>query len=387
MVEVNTCEQDPPTRLRGWQRVVFPSLFLITLGQTVAGVSTHSDGVAAFAGYLVVVAFCVAYLFCLLRIGHHDRRPFWIGYGVLCALFVIELGLAHQDAVAMLTFVGTLAIAVLWWRAVPIVIALVLLAVYLPAMVASWHSGIDADAGWTLAIVLAAMFAFFNLMRANVELTDARAEIAVLAAEGERQRIARDLHDLLGHSLTTITVKAGLARRLFENGEAERAAVEITEVENLSRQSLVDVRAAVSGYRETTLTGELATARELLRTLEVAVHFPTSIDVVDPRYHELFGWVVREGVTNSVRHAHASTCSITLGRDWIEISDDGVGGALVSGNGLRGLRERVEAAGGTLTGGGSARGWTVRATMVVGVDQPPPSTPQSEMTFDVARHA
>ncbi len=386
MVEMNDCDQGTPTRSRRWQRVVFPSLFLITLGQTVAGVSAHSDGVVAFGGYMVVVAFCVAYLFCLLWIGHHDRRPFWIGYGLLCILFVIELDFAHQDAMVMLTFVGTLAIAVLWWRAVPIVIALVLLAVYLPAMVSSWHSGIDADAGWTLAIVLAAMFAFFNLMRANAELTDARSEIAVLAAESERQRIARDLHDLLGHSLTTITVKAGLARRLFENGEPERAAVEITDVENLSRESLVDVRAAVSGYRETTLTGELATARELLRTLDVAAHFPTSIDVVDPRYHELFGWVVREGVTNSVRHAHASTCSITLGRDWIEISDDGVGGALASGNGLRGLRERVEAAGGTLTAASRARGWAVRASMVV-VEQPPSTAPPSEATFNVARLA
>ncbi len=88
--------------------------------------------------------------------------------------------------------------------------------------------------------------------------------MARLAAEGERSRIARDLHDLLGHSLTTITIKAGLARRLSAT-DPERAAAEIGEVEDIARRSLADVRAAVAGYREVSLAGELATGRELLR--------------------------------------------------------------------------------------------------------------------------
>ena len=110
----------------------------------------------------------------------------------------------------------------------------------------------------TLPLVSLAMFGFFTIIKANRELSEARAEVARLAAENERTRIARDLHDLLGHSLTTITVKAGLAHRLARPGPGARRE-EIGEVEQLSRSALADVRAAVAGYREVTLAGELAT--------------------------------------------------------------------------------------------------------------------------------
>src|SRR6266511_2562769 len=155
------------------------------------------------------------------------------------------------------------------------------------------------------------------------ELAAARAEVARLAAENERTRIARDLHDLLGQSLTAITVKAGLARRLAERGEPARAAAEIGEVERLSRRTLADVRAAVSGHRDITLAGELATAREALRAAGILAELPGSVDIVDPSLSELFGWVVREGVTNVVRHSRATHCTVTLGPGWIEIVDDG----------------------------------------------------------------
>jgi two-component system, NarL family, sensor histidine kinase DesK len=347
-----------------WQRLLFPGVFLVTLAQTAGGISTYSHGATAVVGYVILVAFCIAYLTGIAMLGGRPTaRSFWVVYALLCAMFVAESVVAHEDALAMLTFIGTLAIAVLWRRAVPIVVVLVATAMFLPALVPSWNRGVDTDAAFTLAIVLGAMFAFFSLMRANFALTEARSRIAVLAAEGERQRIARDLHDLLGHSLTTITVKAGLARRLSEHGDAERAATEIREVEDLARQSLADVRAAVAGYRVTTLTGELATGRELMRTLGMKADFPPSADVVDPRHHELFGWVVREGLTNVVRHARASTCTISLGRDWIEMVDDGVGSWSAPGSGLRGLSERVEAAGGRLAAGRVDNGWVLRAEM------------------------
>jgi two-component system sensor histidine kinase DesK len=203
------------------------------------------------------------------------------------------------------------------------------------------------------------MYAFFAIIRSNVQLTAARAEVARLAAENERSRIARDLHDLLGHSLTTITVKAGLAKRLAEL-DPERAAREMAEVEQLSRSSLADVRAAISGYRDVSLVGELASAHEVLRAAGVQTELPGAVDVVDPRLHEVFGWVIREGVTNVVRHARASRCTIALGATWITIDDNGRGGIAGAGNGLTGLRERVEAAGGTLVTSGRADGWRLR---------------------------
>jgi two-component system sensor histidine kinase DesK len=206
------------------------------------------------------------------------------------------------------------------------------------------------------------------IIRSNVALTAARAEVARLAAENERTRIARDLHDLLGHSLTTITVKAGLARRLGPADPAQ-ALGQIAEVEELSRQALADVRSAVSGYRDVTLAGELAHGRELLRASGIAADLPTATDVVDPAHQELFGWAVREGLTNVVRHARANCCTVRLSRSAVEIVDDGVGepapgDGVPPGNGLSGLRERVAAAGGRVDAGPlPAGGWQLRVTL------------------------
>ena len=184
-----------------------------------------------------------------------------------------------------------------------------------------------------------------------------------LASQAERNRISRDLHDLLGHSLTAITVKAGLARRLVGSDQAA-CAQEIGEVEELSRHALADVRAAVSNYREVTLAGELAQGKELLRASGVTAVLPTATDVIDSTRDELLGWAVREGLTNVARHAHATRCTVTLTSSVVEIADDGVGGAGSCGNGLTGLRERVAAAGGTVEAGPiSPRGWRLRVSL------------------------
>ncbi len=226
-------------------------------------------------------------------------------------------------------------------------VALAAVVMLLPALVPSWDAGVDVDGGVTVVLISLAMFGFFGLVRANGELSAARVEVARLAAEGERNRIARDLHDLLGHSLTTITIKAGLARRLAPR-DPDRAAIEIGEVEELARRSLREVRAAVSGYRDVTLRGELATSQEVLRAAGIATSFPGSIDHVHADCQSLFAWVVREGVTNVVRHARATTCTVSMGRDWIEVVDDGAAAAASApappGSGLAGLGERVAAA-------------------------------------------
>lgn len=122
-------------------------------------------------------------------------------------------------------------------------------------------------------------------------------------------------------------------------------------METLARQTLGEMRAAVVGYREVSLAGELATGRELLRAAGIAADLPHAVDVVDPAHQELFGWVVREGLTNVVRHARAKTCAVRLSACEVEIVDDGVGGAAAPGNGLTGLRERVAAASGVVDAG------------------------------------
>jgi two-component system, NarL family, sensor histidine kinase DesK len=353
---------------RTWHDWLFPGIWLIYLAQTVHGVHKYSDGVAAVAGYVLVGVFALCYLNTLNEAWDRSRRRlFWIGYAALFVITGVELFLARQDAPPMLIYVTVVTVAAFQRRSLLLVAGLTVIGASAPTLVPSWHAGFDWDMAITLPLVGLAMWGFFQILRSNIELTHARAEVARLAAENERSRIARDLHDLLGHSLTTITVKAELAKRLAGR-DPVRATSEIAEVEALSRRTLSEVRAAVAGYREVTLGGELATGRQVLRAAGFVADLPKAVDDVDPNYDELFGWVVREGVTNVVRHSRGTSCTVTAGRDWLEITDDGIGtGPVDAGSGLTGLRERVEAAGGTVTSGrdDGARGWRLR------VDLPP----------------
>jgi two-component system sensor histidine kinase DesK len=356
----------------GWRRYIFPAFWLIYLGQTISGVHKHSTGVAAVAGYVIVVAFAACYLVTLPLAWHDRGTRFWTLYGAGLALTAVECFFAHGDALVFLVYTAVLTVATSIRAVVPIVLVLTLIGGGLPAVVPGWGGSFDWNFALTVLLVSIAMIGFFKIIQANIALSQARADLARLAAENERSRIARDLHDLLGHSLTTITVKAGLARRLGEHGETARALTEIAEVEALSRRTLGDVRAAVSAHREVTLAGELATAREVLRAAGIIAELPPTVAETDPALSELFGWIIREGVTNVVRHSHAEHVRITLGRTDIEIVDDGSGGgACGAGNGLSGLRERAEEAGGTLSVGGVRSGFRLYVDVPVGADAAP----------------
>ncbi|MEV4799919.1 histidine kinase [Nonomuraea sp. NPDC049421] len=183
----------------------------------------------------------------------------------------------------------------------------------------------------------------------------AQDEVARLAATEERLRIARDLHDLLGHSLSLIVLKSELAGRLAE--ESPRARQEIADIESVARKALTEVREAVTGYRQRSLAEELDSARAVLAAAGVAAEVRVVGGPPPGVLDELFGWSVREGVTNVVRHAHATRCEITVtvseSGAVLEIVDDGDGGGgpYAMGSGLRGLTERVTGANGTVTAG------------------------------------
>ena len=193
---------------------------------------------------------------------------------------------------------------------------------------------------------------FAQRNRTNRKLIRAQDEIEHLAKVAERERIARDLHDVLGHTLSVIILKSELAGKLM-NRDPQRAGNEIREVEQISRQALSEVRDAIRGYRSQGLVAELAKAKSTLETAGVAVKCETD-KIALPALHEgVLSMAVREAVTNVVRHAHARTCCLRLeqrnGSCYLEIEDDGRGGSQNEGNGLRGMRERVEMLGGTLT--------------------------------------
>jgi two-component system sensor histidine kinase DesK len=211
--------------------------------------------------------------------------------------------------------------------------------------------------------------------RMNRELRRADEEIEHLAKVAERERIARDLHDVLGHTLSVITLKSELAGKLIDR-DPQRAGNEIREVEEISRQALSDVRDAIRGYRSKGLVAELAHAKSTLETAGVVVKYDASTTMKLPAMQEgVLSMAVREAVTNVVRHAQARTCSLRLeqqnGTCRLEIEDDGRGGSTSEGNGLRGMRERVEMLGGTVTRDSQVG---TRITIILPLKEVPPKT-------------
>ena len=193
---------------------------------------------------------------------------------------------------------------------------------------------------------------FAERNRMNRKLRKANEEIENLAKVAERERIARDLHDVLGHTLSVITLKSELAGKLIDR-DPQRAGKEIREVEQISRQALSDVRDAIRGYRSQGLVAELAQAKTTLETAGLTVQCDAATTMKLPAVQEsVLSLAVREAVTNVVRHAQARTCRMRLeqqnGSCRLEIQDDGCGNSNGEGNGLRGMRERVEMLGGTL---------------------------------------
>ncbi|MCI0158775.1 sensor histidine kinase [Leifsonia shinshuensis] len=209
-----------------------------------------------------------------------------------------------------------------------------------------------------------------------VLLDRTRAELATAAVAQERLRFSRDLHDLLGHTLSVIVVKAEVVRRMAGIDPAV-AAEQASEIETVGRQALSEVREAVSGYRSVTLHEEIASAVHALRADGVDVEVSVPEMTPDARMDALLGWIVREGTTNVLRHSGATFCRIAMERGdeslRIEIVDNGGGsagdrrpagdGLPARGSGLRGLRERVQQLGGELTAAPTASGFRLAATI------------------------
>ena len=227
-----------------------------------------------------------------------------------------------------------------WWKGTTIISAL------LPVL-----SLVGGDFPAFFFLMVWPIIGFTTAMRVFSDLEErseeARAELALVA---ERDRVARDVHDVLGHSLTALSIKAELAARLIDVDPA-RARAELVSIQETARQALAEVRSTVGGLRAANLEAELAAAPGVLADAGIETRLVGTLADTDPRHRTLLAWVLRESVTNVVRHAGASTVSIELSPHGLVVADDGAGlGANDGhdGNGLRGMRERVSAAGGTL---------------------------------------
>ncbi|MEV0018006.1 sensor histidine kinase [Streptomyces tendae] len=238
-----------------------------------------------------------------------------------------------------------------------------------------WN-GLNIAYGTFLSTMVTA--AILSLSDAVRQLRAAREELATRAVAEERLRFSRDLHDLLGHTLSVIVVKSEAARRLAPR-DLDAALTQITDIESVGRQALTEVREAVTGYREGSLGTELDRARSALSAADVDPVVHRSGPPLPPQAEALLGWVVREAVTNVVRHSGASRCEIAVAgsvdRVRLTVTDNGAGAAVAAqgpGTGLTGLRERLATAGGSLTAGAEPRGgFSVTAELPVRAEGEP----------------
>lgn len=274
-------------------------------------------------------------LMCALGIARSSDTPSALVFFIYAASFTPELGEPRKG-----------------WLGLGAVIAVEL--TYLAILGMHWHRW-AAPMLFTVLVGLMVMH-YSQRRRLTLRLVQTQGELARMARIAERERIARDLHDLLGHTLSVIVLKSELASRLAETDTA-RAVDEIRDVERISREALAEVRAAVRGYRSSGLAAEVETARQALRTAGIELDCDLETGPLPAAQEGVLALAIREACTNVVRHARATRCRLALRRGprqfELEIADDGQGGTPREGAGLSGMRERVEALGGTLEHDGS----------------------------------
>jgi two-component system sensor histidine kinase DesK len=349
-----------------WRNLVAPVAFMVFLYMAVhdylVGPHPITQRVVYAALVLVYGVSFVVILFVRLRVQISRRaRALLVAWMLLLGALIPAVSGATSD-IQVITYAVVVAVLV-----IPLRYSRPIGGVAIAAQVLiSWRvdGAVDWSGTWTLVLVTVSVSSLLIVGNTIASLREANAMIADLAVAEERSRFARDLHDLLGHSLTTITVKSGLARRVLETGaETERAISEVRDVEELSRKALVEVRTAVSGYHQISLAAELVNAKAALRAAGMEVVLPGAVDELREELREPFAWVVREGVTNVVKHSGASRCEVRIGETWLEVRDNGRAGTNPSaGNGLRGLRDRLAASGSDLTWERVDAGFVLRAS-------------------------
>ncbi|MFK0105305.1 sensor histidine kinase [Streptomyces sp. NPDC091217] len=330
-----------------------------------------------WVGGLGLLAFNSLYIYVAARAFVKEKRQATSTRVALALMAVITCGLAGGYGGNWQLFFPLLGLATgaalrgehLRWAGV----AVAVLAGAVSAARDGWNGLNIAYATWISTMVTAAILGLSEAVR---ELRAAREQLAHQAVEKERLRFSRDLHDLLGHTMSVIVVKSEAARRLAPR-DMDAALAQITDIESVGRQALTEIREAVTGYREGSLGTELDRARSVLDAAGVEPVVGRSGAPLAPQTEALLGWVVREAVTNVVRHSGATRCEITVDgnaeRVRLTVADNGTGTGTadegsrregVGGTGLKGLTERLAAAGGSLRAGPSPRGgFTVTAEL------------------------
>ena len=380
-------------------RWFFSAIWLVYLIQPVSTLFGHGHTVLYTVGGLaIVIVFAVVYVRTLLRATSRMALARG-GLLIIVALAALACTVYGKDWTSLWIYVSAAVGMVLaagpGGRRVAVCAVLAVTACY---VFFSWLSHDDVTDFLVVALPVLliglAMIGFRLQMQLMGELAQARETVAKLAANDERLRLARDMHDLTGQSLSMITLKAELAAkrlaRLEPSPERDAALGDLTDIGGVSRQTLHDIREAVSGYRRPTLAIEAITAQNALTAAGIQLDDDPALTLrsgtFDADAEAVLAWCLREAVTNVIRHSGAKTCRIRLterpGELCLEIADDGHGPGsappgqeVPQGAGLRGMSERLSAVGGRLMLGagepghgrelGRGRGFTLTAAVPV----------------------
>ncbi|MFG2875349.1 sensor histidine kinase [Streptomyces sp. NPDC048337] len=363
MTQTKTPTAPSPPRAAWWRRhghMGAPSGFTL-LPWLLMGVGSLSNLVQGetpnpLIGGLGLLAFNSLYISVVFRSFDPRKRAAASTKWSLAAMGAITGALSYAYAGSWLLFFPLLGLAtgtvVRGRRLGPVMFGLSAVAAAIAAYRDGWEALGIFYGTFLSGMVTAAILALSETVK---ELRETRQELARTAVDEERLRFSRDLHDLLGHTLSVIVVKSEAARRIAPR-DMDAALAQVADIESVGRQALTEIREAVTGYREASLAGELDRARGALTAAGIKPLVRQSGPPLPPQAAALLGWVVRESVTNVIRHSSAETCEIEVGdragRTRLVITDDGGGvGSTAPGSGLTGLAERLAAAGGTLSSG------------------------------------
>lgn len=341
-----------------------------------------------FAIALLVALFLPLYLATFTARG--DRRRLWL----IAAMAALAMGgsLVNSGATVFAIYAaaaaGHLSTIARSVRAIAGLEAVVVAALLISPVPWPWRLYAFGPALLFTVVIGAAAIVDAERERTHRRLLRADEEIERLATIAERERIARDLHDLLGHTLSVVVLKSELAARLI-TADPDRATAEIRDVERIGRQALAEVRAAVAGYRAAGLDAELTGAQRALDAAGVTLDLETRPPPLAPQTEAALALAVRECVTNVVRHAHARHVTITIGADpredehaptgaVLEVVDDGRGASGPDGAGLAGMRERISGLGGTVTRTHGPGGVGTRVRVTLPAPPAPASTPTAK---------
>ncbi|SJN28274.1 Sensor histidine kinase [Microbacterium esteraromaticum] len=349
-----TAAQKNPWERFGWLMAVIWLVFLVY--PIIALIGSEASIIWIVIGWAALVAFVLLYVVGFLRgmrggggLGRPPIRGQWLFFSGLIACALISVPAEGGSALSYLPFIMSFASYGLtrlahWITTVGAIVLTGLCVLLLPG---------GSENLSVLAIVI--MLGVVNTVSTWLIIRSAEAErlgLELATSEG-RETVARDVHDLIGHSLTVVQLKAQLARRLIDS-DPQRAKAELADIESLTAEAIAGVRVTVSGARATTLIEQLASCRDALHAGDVALRVDGEPSALSPVQALTASWILREATTNVLRHAEASAVEVTIAPGLLAVEDNGRGPGDGDGNGVRGMRERAAAAGAALEFGARA---------------------------------